>query len=198
MDLTPNTYKGAKAQPLFDDIKALRDDLLAEKTVIQAPVIIPGELSEAFALIDPDLAYLHKDMKTANAQLEIARKSGQMIDMAQWRFESAETAYKTRLMEVRKIKSMRKHAKTALSGDEIKAKREMRNSSMQEEMNKAFELRRKKMMEEKRRKDEKQGGWFFYLMLGMWLAQMNAKQRTNNLQLSHLQAQFFNARTGTA
>ena len=195
MDLTPSSHK--KAQPLYDDIVAIRDQLAAEKEVIAAPVVFPGELSEAFALLDPDLAYLHKDMKSAAAQLNQANKSGQMVDMAQWRFDSAESAYKTRLMEVRKNKTLKKYAKKALNGEEISAKREMRNCAIQDEMNRAFALRRKKMMEEKRRKDESKGGLFFYIMLGMWLAQMQARQRVKNMEMSNIQNAFFNSKTGT-
>lgn len=196
MDLTPSSHK--KAQPLYDDIVAIRDQLAAEKEIIAAPVVFPGELSEAFALLDPDLAYLHKDMKSAAAQLTHANKSGQMVDMAQWRFDSAQSAYKTRLMEVRKNKMLNKYAKKALNGEEVSAKREMRNSAIQDEMNQAFALRRKKMMEEKRRKDESKGGLFFYIMLGMWLAQMQSRQRVKNMEMSNIQNAFFNAKTGTA
>ena len=195
MDLTPSSHK--KAQPLYDDIVAIRDRLATEKETVAAPAVFPGELSDAFALLDPDLAYLHKDMKSAAAQLNQANKSGQMVDMAQWRFDSAESAYKTRLMEVRKNKMLKKYAKKALNGEEISAKREMRNCAIQDEMNRAFALRRKKMMEEKRRKDESKGGLFFYIMLGMWLAQMQARQRVKNMEMSNIQNAFFNAKTGT-
>lgn len=197
MNLTPNTYQGSKAQPLYEDIVAVRDSLHQEKNIPQTPVAIPGALSDAFAMLDPDLAFLHKDMKSAAAQLIAAQKSGQMVDMAQWRFDSAKSAYKTRLIEVRKNKTLKKYAKKALKDGESKAKREMRNCSMQDEMNKAFALRRKKKAEEKRRKEESKGGFFFYMMLGMWLAQMTARQRAKDMDMSSIQNAFFNAKTGT-
>ena len=196
MNLSPHAQQSKATPPLYNDIAALRDDLLSEKTVIPAQSIIPGELSEAFALLDPDLAYLHKDMKSAAAQLQLARKSGQMADMALWRFESAESAYKTRLMEVRKNKDISRCAKMALKCEETKAKRALRDCTMQDEMNRAFAARRK-AAEQKRREKEQQGGWFFYLMLGIWLAQMTARNRARDMQLSSLQTHFFNARTGT-
>lgn len=192
MDLTPRTIKSR--QPLFDDIVAIRDGLLAEKQRVPVKEIIPGELSDAFALIDPDLALLHKDMKTAAAQLSLAQKSGNMVDMAKWRFESAESAYQTRLMEVRKQKDMKKAAKKTLCGDALAAKRELRQHSMQEEMNAAFALRRKQKQEEQRRQKEKEGGWLFYYLLGMWLANMNAQRRAREMGMSALQHAFFNAR----
>jgi hypothetical protein len=195
MQLTPTSHNGKQTQALQLDVAALRDDLLSEKITVKP--VFAGELSEAFALLDPDLAFLHKDMKSAAAQLMIAQKSGQLVDMAQWRFDSAESAYKTRLMEVRKNKELKKYAKKLLKDGEVEAKREMRNSSMQEEMNKSFALRRKQKAEEKRRKKEQEGGFLFYFLLGMWLAQINAQQRARDLKMTNLQNDFFNARTGT-
>lgn len=177
------------------DVEAIRDDLINEKEILQYKPVTPGELSDAFALLDPDLALLHKDMRTAAAQYNLAQKSGHMVDMAQWRFESAESAFQTRLTEVRKNKMLQDAALKALGGYEDDARRDLRRRSMQEEMDAAFNQRRKKMMEEKRRKEEKQNGWFFYLMLGLWLAQMNAWRRSRDMEMSHLQTAFFNART---
>lgn len=195
MKLTP--AKHTQKTPLIDEIVAIRDDLLNSRDAA-TPVIIPGELSEAFTLLDPDLAYLHKDMRSAAIQLSIAQKSGQMVDMAKWRFETAESAYQTRLMEVRKNKKFEDAAKMAMVDGGVKAQGELRNSAMQEEMNRQFNQRRLKKIEEKRRREEKEGGWFFYMMLGLWLATMNAQRRAHEIKMSRLQNDFFNARTGTA
>lgn len=193
MHLTPHNEQSVTS--LMDDILSVRDDLSKDDNSTQAPTVIPGELSSAFALLDPDLAMLHKDMKTAAAQLDIARKTGNMADMALWRFESAESAYQTRLMEVRKNKLASQSASTAMSEGEIEAKKQMHAQSMQDRMNEQFAAVRKKKIEEKRRKDEKDGGFFFYLMLGMWLAQMNNQKRAKELDMSNIQSAFFNART---
>ena len=195
MNLSPQSQQNTA--PLFDDIVSIRDTMLAETETIAAPAPVPGALSEAFALLDPDLAYLFKDMKSAATQLVSAQQSGQMVDMAQWRFDSAESAYKTRLMEVRKNKMMKKCAKKALNGEEEAAKRDLRNSAIQDEMTNAFNLRRKKLKEEKRRKEEGEGGLFFYVLLGMRLAQMAAQKRAKDMELSNIQNAFFNAKTGT-
>lgn len=192
MHLTP--HNGQSVTSLMDDILSVRDDLSAENNTTK-PSIIPGELSSAFALLDPDLAMLHKDMKTAAAQMEIANKTGNMADMALWRFESAQSAYQTRLMEVRKNKLASETASTAMSEGEVEAKKQLHAQSMQDRMNENFANMRKKKMEEKRRKEEKQGGFFFYLMLGMWLANMNNKKRAKDLEMSTVQSAFFNART---
>jgi hypothetical protein len=193
MQLTP--HNGQSVTSLMDDILSVRDDLSSDNGIQQAPTVIPGELSSVFALLDPDLAMLHKDMKTAAAQLDTARKTGNMADMALWRFESAQGAYQTRLMEVRKNKLASQSASTAMSEGEIEAKKQMHAQSMQDRMNENFANMRQKKMAEKRRKDEKQGGLFFYLMLGMWLANMNNQKRAQELNMSSIQSAFSNART---
>jgi hypothetical protein len=196
MDLTP-TGTTDKRRPLMDDIMAVRDGLLNEQQLVKAEPVIPGELSEAFTLLDPDLAMLHKDMKSAAAQLNTAIDKGHMIDMAKWRFESAQSAYQTRLVEIKKDKALNKLAEQSVNGetDLERAKRDMRNMAMQEAMNESFARRRKQKAEEKRREDEKQGGLFFYLMLGLWFAQMQQQNRTREMKLSKMQNDFFNART---
>ena len=195
MQLTPQgTSKNAQSQSLLDSMFAIRDDLNSQSNS-EITQIIPGELSEAFAMLDPDLAMLHKDMQTASAQLAYAKKTGQLVDIATWRFESSESAYQTRLIEVRKNKLVARAASTVMDGDEEHAKRELHQLSMQERMNEQFAAIRKKRMEEKRRKEESQGGFLFYYLLGMWLANMQAQKRTKDLELSKVQNAFFNART---
>lgn len=197
MDLTPHTHK--KQQPLFDDIVAVRDQLFAQNDALPVNPVIPGDLSESFAMLDPDLAALHKDMRSAAAQVELARRngpSGAMLDMAEWRFESAESAYQTRLMEVRKNKHLKAAARKVLNGEKDEARRALRHQNMQDQMNTAFaEAMRKKRALEKRRKEEKEGGLFFYMMLGLWLGNLWSRQRANSLGLSNLQTAFFIART---
>lgn len=179
---------------LLDDIYAIRDDLASRPETSEHTNIIPGELSEAFAMLDPDLAMLHKDMKTAAAQLAHAQKTGQMADILKWRFETAESAYQTRLLEVRSNKLLNNAAGTLIKDGEAAAKRQLHELSMQEKMNEQFAALRKKRMEEKHRKEETSGGWFFYFMLGLWLAQMQSRQHTHNFQLSNLQSAFMMAR----
>lgn len=179
---------------LMDDMMAIRDDLSNKLEQTGGIDIIPGELSDAFAMLDPDLAMLHKDMKTAAAQLAHARKTGQMADILKWRFETAESAYQTRLLEVRSNKLLNNAAGTLIKDGEAAAKRQLHELSMQEKMNEQFAALRKKRMEEKRRKEESQGGWFFYFMLGLWLAQMQSRQKTHNFQMSNLQSAFMMAR----
>lgn len=197
MDLAPRTHK--KHQPLFDDIVAVRDQLLQKSdAIVVAEKILPGNLSESFALLDPDLAALHKDMKSAAAQIDLARErglNGPMLEMAKWRFDSAQSAYHTRLVEVRKNKNMKFAAKKAMNGQESEARRELRHLSMQEQMNNAFAAQvKKKRAIEKQRKEEKENSFFFYMMLGMWMSNMFNRQRANSIGLSQLQTAFFMAR----
>jgi len=192
MRLTPDS-NNSPTSSLMDGVLVVRDTL--NQDIVQAPVLVGGDLSQAFALLDPDLAMLHKDMQSALAQYEMARKNGQMIDMTKWRFESAESAYQTRLMEVRQNKLARETAELAIDKGEQEAKKQLHIQSMQDRMNEQFNATRRKKIEEKRRKEEKQGGFFFYFLLGMWLAQIQAQQRAKNLELSNVQNAFFNAHT---
>lgn len=178
---------------LMDDIVAIRDDLNAQSDNSGQTDIIPGELSDAFAMLDPDLAMLHKDMKTAAAQLSHARKTGQMADIALWRFETAESAYQTRLLEVRSNKLLNNAATTLVKDGEIAAKRQLHELSMQEKMNEQFAALRKKRLEEKRRKEDSSGGWLFYFILGLWLAQMQAQNHKKNLEISGMRTAFMGA-----
>jgi hypothetical protein len=196
--LTPQNSQATS--PLLEDVFAMRDDLLdntnEDNAANSLPDILPGDLSDAFSLLDPDLALLHKDMKTAAAQMAHAKKTGgQMADIALWRFQTAESAYQTRLMEVRKNKIAQETAQTALSKGESEARKQLHALSMQEKMNEHLNLQRKQRLEKKRREEEKQGGFFFYILLGMWLAQMNQKRRLHNFGFSSLQSAFFDART---
>lgn len=198
MELAPRTHK--KHQPLFDDIVAVRDQLLQKSdAIVVTDAIIPGNLSESFALLDPDLAALHKDMKSAASQIDLARErglNGPMLEMAKWRFESAQSAYQTRLVEVRKNKDMKFAAKKALNGHEDEARRELRHLSLQEQMNGAFAAQvRKKRALEKQRNEEKENSFFLYMMLGLWFSNMWNKQRAKEIGLSQLQTAFFVART---
>ena len=196
MDLTPQGTTD-KRRPLMDDIMAVRANLSENPEHASVDPVSPGELSEAFTLLDPDLAMLHKDMKTAAAQLNTAIDKGQMVDMAKWRFESAQSAYQTRLVEIKKDKALRLFAEKTVNGetDIERTKRDLRSMAMQEAMNESFARRRKQKAEEKRRKDEKQGGLFFYMMLGFWVAQMQAQNRAREMKLSKMQNDFFNAKT---
>lgn len=198
MDLTPHTHK--KQQPLFDDIVAMRDQLHDKSDSIQASAtIIPGDLSESFALLDPDLAALHKDMKSAAAQIDMAQQKGlgnAMIETAKWRYDSAQSAYHTRLVEVRKNKNLKFAANKVLDGKEDEARRELRHQNLQDQMNTAFaQQMQKKRALQKQREKEKEGGIFFYMMLGLWIGSIWNNQRTNQIGLSNLQAAFFMART---
>lgn len=164
------------------------DDLQAQAL----PDPLPGELSNAFAMLDPTLAAFHTDMKKAALHLAHAKKTGQNIDIALWRYETAESAYQTRLYEVRKNALLKEIEAT---GDSI-AKVELHEMTMQQKMNEEFNLLRQKRAEEKRRQEEKQsGGFFFYLMLGIALANLNAQRITREMNTSPLQTAFFNART---
>ncbi len=165
---------------LMDDIIAIRDELWAEADA--ETEIISGELSDTFAMLDPDLAVLHKDMKSAAAQYNHAKKTGQMTGMLKWRFESAESAYQTRLLEVRKNK-LNASSKPVIDED-AQAKRELHELSMQQSMNDQFAAIRAKRLKEKRRREDSGGSWLFYFILGMWLAQINA-QRLEQDRLRH-------------
>jgi|GEM_PF-2290673 len=198
MALAPRTQK--KQQPLFDDIVAVRDQLLQKSgTIIVHDTIIPGNLSESFALLDPDLAALHKDMKSAASQVDLAHKkglNGPMLEMAMWRFDSAQSAYQTRLVEVRKNKEMKFAAKKVLNGHEDEARRELRHLNLQEQMNNVFAQQvQKKRALEKQRKKEKENSFFFYIMLGLWFSAMLNRQRARAIGLSQLQTAFLVART---
>lgn len=183
---------------LMDDILDIRDTLNAELEN-QKPIdpIVPGELSEAFTMLDPDLAYLNKEMKSAAVQLQTSIKQGRMIDMAQWRFDSAKSAYMTRLHELKDDKSLQKFAQKTINGecDVERAKRDLRNLSMQEAMNDKFAKHREQKAKDKREKEEKENGWFFYMMLGLFLMQLNAQQRKRNMDFSKMRNDFSTVRT---
>lgn len=166
------------------------DNLIEKTNTIQD--IMPGSLSNSFALLDPSLAAFHGDMRRAALQLNIAKKTGQDIDMALWRFQTTESAYQTRLYEVRKNSILKK----IVEDGDITAKKELHGLTMQQKMNDDFARMRQKRAEEKRRKEEKsEGGFFFYFMLGIALANMNAQRISREMETSRLQTAFFNART---
>jgi len=164
-----NIEKHSKNNDLIGEIVSLRDDLWND--TVAPSLSHTNDLSESFARLDPDLMALYKDMKDAHAVLFHAKNAGEMSAMAKWRFESAESAYKTRMMEVRS-------AKFKMASDEEKkealAKREMHENTMQERMNEQFAALRKRQMEEKKQQ-QSSGSWFFYFMLGLWLAQMHTQ-----------------------
>jgi hypothetical protein len=149
--------------------------------IYQSTDYIAGELSEAFTRLDPELAAFHHDMKVAGVFLENTQKGTKEHDIALYKYDSAKTAYQTRLLEVRSLKFKLSSDKEKQDAEQ---KRQMHELSMQETMNERFAALRKKRMEEKRRKEESSGGWFFYFILGMWLAQMqhqmNNRFRQNN------------------
>ena len=180
--------------PLLDQITAIRDDLDANPSAYRIKSYVPGEISEAFARLDPDLAYLYKDMKTAAIQLEQAQRSGQVVDMAQWRFETAESAYQTRLLEVRSNENAKLAMQRLEEGEEeLAVRRALRDETMQKDMNEAFARQRKKREEAKRRAEEKNNGWMLIFLLGWAFMQMQARMRARELELSRLQHDFFNA-----
>lgn len=164
----------------------------AEDKAIATPERIAGELSDTFAMLDPALAEFHTEMKRAAMQLAHAKKTGKDIDIALWRFETAESAYHTRLYEVRKGSLQKEIATT----NDTSARMELHEMTMQQKMNEEFNLLRQKRAEEKRRKEEKEsGGIFFYLMLGIAIANLNAQRIAREMEASPLQTAFFNART---
>ena len=154
--------------------------------------LLSGELSNTFAMLDPALAKLFQEMKATALQLSHAKKTGANIDLALWRFQTAESAYQTRLYEVRKNALI----KDIEDNDNQSAKKELHGLTMQQKMNDDFNALRRKRAEEKRRREEKSsGGFFFYFMLGLALANMNAQRMARDLNASRLQTAFFNART---
>jgi len=171
---------------LMNDIIAIRDELWKKNDVIA------GELSDEFAMLDPDLAALHKDMKSAAIQLSQAKKSGQMTDMLKWRFETMESAYQTRLLEVRRNKLTAKNK--ILDKEEQQERRELHELSMQQTMNDQFARLREKRLKEKRKKGSSSGGFLFYFLLGLWLAQMQNQRRIDNGRRMSARNAFSNAR----
>jgi hypothetical protein len=135
-------------------------------------------------------------MKSAAAELSQGKHSKQLLDILKWRYETAESAYQTRLLEVRKNKIMKEAALTAINGDEIEAKCQLHKMTMQQKMNEEFaQLRERKLAERRKKEEESQGGFFFYFMLGLWLAQMQSRQVKNQLEASQLRSAFTNAKT---
>jgi len=186
MGMTQNTQSStSQNSDLMNDIIAIRDDLWAKNDVIA------GELSEEFAMLDPDLAVLHKDMKSAASQLSQAKKTGQMTDMLKWRFESMESAYQTRLLEVRRNKMTANNKPVA--DKEQQERRELHEISMQQTMNDQFSRLREKRLKEKRKKESSSGSFLFYFLLGLWLAQIQNQRLENERQMSARNA-FSNAR----
>ena len=171
---------------LMADIIAIRDELWEKNDVIA------GELSDEFAMLDPDLAALHKDMKSAAMQLSQAKNSGHMTDMLKWRFESMESAYQTRLLEVRRNKLTAKNK--VVDKAEQQERRELHEISMQQTMNDQFARLREKRLKEKRKKESSSGGFLFYFLLGLWLAQMQNQQRIDHNRRMSASNAFSNAR----
>jgi hypothetical protein len=165
-----NTETHNNNKELMGGIISLRDDLFND--AVAPSLSYQDDLSESFARLDPDLMALYKDMKDAHALLVHTKNGGELNDTAKWRFESAESAYKTRMMEVRS-------AKFKMASDEEKrealAKREMHETAMQDRMNEQFAALRKRQMEEKKQQ-QSSGSWFFYFMLGLWLSQMHTQR----------------------
>jgi hypothetical protein len=182
MHLTPQGH----SKSLIDEAVAIRDGMARDgnqdnENVFTADIYVSGELSETFAMLDPDLALLFKDMKTAAVQLSSARKSdGVNIDLAKWRLESAQSAYQTRLLEVRKNHILSKAASESLDKGEAECMRISHELTMQERMNEQFAAMRKQRMEEKRRQEDEQHSWLLYFLIGLWIAQMARQNRLNN------------------
>jgi len=173
----------------LDDMIAIRDELWANDDII--PDILPGELSETFALLDPDLAALHKDMKTAAMQLSHAKKTGQMTNIVKWRFESAESAYQTRLLEVRQNK-LAHRAQEIL--EEAIIKRLEHEDAMQNKMNEQFASIREKRLKERKRKESNSGSWLFYFMLGVWLSNIHTQRMNHDMNMRSARRDFLNTK----
>lgn len=174
--------------PLMNAVRDINETMQAEdKQVVPDIRIVPGELSDAFARLDPDLAYLHKDMLSALAQLNQAQRDGTAIDMISWRYESAKSAYQTRLIEVRENKMLNR---TELTAEEKDEKRVLHELSMQDRMNENFARIREKRIQKKKRDEQGNGGWFFYFIIGMMVAQMNARRLEMDQQISNNQNPF--------
>jgi hypothetical protein len=171
--LTPQTSNGS----LLDTMISIRDEGADNIENSDISAIIPGELSDAFARLDPDLAYLHKDMLSALSQLERGKKDGVSIDMLLWRYESAKSAFQTRLIEVRENKLL---TQSELSKDEKDEKRVLHELSMQDRMNENFDRIRRQRVQKKKQKEDSQGSWFLYFIIGMMIAQMNRQQQHQN------------------
>ena len=166
------TYNHAQS-PLMADILAIRDHLWAESA--QNITMIAGELSHEFALADPALAALYKDLQSMKAEMNHARKTGQMTVMATWRFESAESAYHTRLIEVKRNK-MIADAKARMKETDSQAvteRKELHALTMQQKMNDEFAALREKRLQEKKKKESGAWSWIIWFMVGYWLARMN-------------------------
>ena len=170
----------ASHNSFMDEIITIRDDLWTNNDVIET--VLPGDLSDVFAMQDTDLIALFKEMKTAKSQLLHAKKTGQMVSMAKWRFESAESAYQTRLIEVRHNSIL--GSKTVMDEEEAYEKRTLHEIAMQERMNAQFTAIREKRLKEKKKKEKSEGSWFFYFMLGIWLANNNLFGSQNKLKTS--------------
>jgi len=155
---------------------------------------ISGELSEAFTRLDPDLAILYNDMKNAAAVLDRTSETAGDYDTIKYNFESAQTAYQTRLLEVRALKF--KMASDA-EKEHAQQRRELHELSMQSKMNDHFAAMRKKRLQEKQRKEQSSGsgGWLFYFLLGLWLAQMNQQMHRRFEEQNEMRADFAKAKT---
>jgi|GEM_PF-5242692 len=150
--------------------------------MLDAKTIIPGELSEAFARLDPDLSFLHGEMMTAMGKLDHLRRSGADVLAIQYaldHYESMKSVYQTRLIEVRESKLL---TQSELSADEKDEKRVLHELSMQDRMNENFARLRDQRARDKKKKEQQkqdQGSWFLYFAIGLMVAQMNARRYEN-------------------
>jgi len=171
-----NISNASQNTSLMDDLIAIRDELWAEEE--KALEVVSGELSNTFAMLDPSLAALFKDLQTASAELSIAQKNGQMTDILKWRVETAESAYQTRLMEVKRNKMIaeaKSNMKNKIDTD-MQDRKELHAVSMQQKMNDQFAALRIKRLQEKKKQDSGTWSWLILFMLGYWLANMNQQR----------------------
>lgn len=193
--LTPdNAHKSAGKAPEYADITAIKAGMDNDVLV---PTVFPGELSTVFAMLDPDLVYLFKDMQSALALLEQAKKTGLNVQQALFLFESAQSAYQTRLLEVRKNSLVKKAmAQAGDCEDAVAARKHYHMLSMQERMNQQLARRREEKQAEKAEQETSQANpWLFYMALGYWMASLYNRNRSYTADMSTLQRDFSTART---
>jgi hypothetical protein len=158
----------------FKDIQGIQANDILKAT----DNLIAGELSNHFTMLDPALSALFEDLQRATMAYATAQSTNEDMTAAKWRLETAQSAYHTRLLELRKNALNKKIAE---NDADVDAKCELHEMTMQQRMNENFNrLREKKAADKKKKEKESQGDFFFYFVLGLALAQLFRDNRSHD------------------
>jgi hypothetical protein len=147
---------------------------------------LPPVEEDAFAMIDPLLAHLRKQMLGAQAQYGRLRKlrggDDAMTAVAADMADSARSAFETRLIEVRRNRQLAKEARRLMkrAEDEAYQKRQERSILHQMQLQLFYEDYAKTIKEKHKREAHERRTWLLFLM---WLIQISTPRSQFALSL---------------